>query len=196
MTAVTGVSNNHHHVAVQKKTVSTDPANFPNIGALLGAASHGENQQGDPKGVANSEQRDERINEAFAKMSIQLQGAGSSEGSSPFDASSKGMANSKSAKEQFMDYMNLTPEEKVRAGMLADMGMTKEEYDALPPEKKAKIDKQIDEMERQREEQRVAKLKAPEPAMSSSVSSVAVNEIERTQHQQEYAARKNDDSPL
>lgn len=47
--------------------------------------------------------------------------------------------------EEFKKYMAMSPAEKMRYAVLADAGLTMEEYQSLPPEEKEKIDVQISE---------------------------------------------------
>ena len=43
------------------------------------------------------------------------------------------------AVQAFLDYMKLTPEERFFEAFLADEGMSREEFEALPPEEQAKL---------------------------------------------------------
>lgn len=56
----------------------------------------------------------------------------------------------KSAKDEFMDYAKLTPAQKMRAAMLAKMGVTEEQMKAMSPEERQKIE---DELKKQIKEQ-------------------------------------------
>ena len=49
------------------------------------------------------------------------------------------------AKEKFLDYMSKTPEERYYEAILREMGLTKEELAALPPDERAKIEEKIKE---------------------------------------------------
>ncbi|MBT5107277.1 MAG: hypothetical protein HOM25_01225 [Rhodospirillaceae bacterium] len=46
---------------------------------------------------------------------------------------------------KFLDYMSKTPEERYYEALLAEMGLTKEQLQALPPEERAKIEAEIQE---------------------------------------------------
>lgn len=110
-----------HHVNTEKKSVPVSPSQTTNdhIG---------------------------RIDEAFAKLKIVMQ---TQEKNAPNEISAaKGPGAKKTASEQFMDYMHMTPREKILAGMLAELGITKEEYDAMNPEEKDKVNKKIEELEK------------------------------------------------
>ncbi|SFK59916.1 hypothetical protein [Caulobacter sp. UNC279MFTsu5.1] len=49
----------------------------------------------------------------------------------------------KSAKDEFMEYAKLTPAQKMRAAMLARMGLTEEQVKAMSPEDRKKVEDQI-----------------------------------------------------
>jgi TPP-dependent pyruvate/acetoin dehydrogenase alpha subunit len=49
----------------------------------------------------------------------------------------------KSAKDEFMDYAKLTPAQKMRAAMLAKMGVTEEQLKAMSPDERQKIEDQL-----------------------------------------------------
>lgn len=58
-------------------------------------------------------------------------------------------ANTKSSKDpvkEFLDYMSMTPGERMLYAWLKQKGISKEEFDAYPPEKKQKL---MDEMRRE-----------------------------------------------
>ena len=55
----------------------------------------------------------------------------------------------KSASDKFMEYMNMSDQEKLQYMVLAQMGISKEEYDAMSPEEKAKIDEKVEERMKQ-----------------------------------------------
>lgn len=55
----------------------------------------------------------------------------------------------KSASDTFMEYMNMSDEEKLKFMVMAQMGVSKEEYDSMSPEEKTKIDEQVEERMKQ-----------------------------------------------
>lgn len=57
------------------------------------------------------------------------------------DALSAGPA--KSAKDEFMDYAKLTPAQKMRAAMLARMGLTEDQVKAMGSDERQKIEDQL-----------------------------------------------------
>jgi hypothetical protein len=74
----------------------------------------------------------DKVDEAFAKTRVQLQTVGSS---APAEAGS--------AMAQFKDYMSKTPEQRLRDSILKEMGITEEEYAAMPPEKQLAVGEEI-----------------------------------------------------
>lgn len=46
---------------------------------------------------------------------------------------------------EFLEYMNMTPEERFYEAVLRDMGLTREALEAMPPEERAKIEEEIKE---------------------------------------------------
>jgi hypothetical protein len=50
------------------------------------------------------------------------------------------------AAEEFQKYMQMTPAEKVRHGVLSELGMTEEQLAAMPPEQREAAEKKIAEM--------------------------------------------------
>jgi predicted flavoprotein YhiN len=53
-------------------------------------------------------------------------------------------------------YLKMTPAERMAQAMLKKLGMTKEQFDALPPEQQAAITAQITEMIKQEMQDKVA----------------------------------------
>lgn len=51
-----------------------------------------------------------------------------------------------SATEEFRKYMQMTPAEKVRHGVLSELGITEDQLAALPPEQREAMDKKIADM--------------------------------------------------
>lgn len=57
------------------------------------------------------------------------------------------------AKEKFQEFMDMTPAERMRAQILAGMGLTEEQLAALPSEEREKIEEQITAIIRQKMEE-------------------------------------------
>jgi len=49
----------------------------------------------------------------------------------------------KSARQTFLDYMEMSTGEKMRAAILGEMGYTEEQLKALPPKEREKIEQEI-----------------------------------------------------
>lgn len=77
--------------------------------------------------------------EAFAKFKVMLQNLGS--------ATTEPLIGEplppKTARQEFHDFMSKSPGEMIKEKLLREIGLTEEEYDALPPEMKAKVDELI-----------------------------------------------------
>lgn len=58
----------------------------------------------------------------------------------------------KSAKDEFMDYAQMTPAQKMRAAMLGKLGVTEEELKAMSPEERKKVEDKIKDMIKQQVE--------------------------------------------
>lgn len=72
----------------------------------------------------------------------------------------------KSASDKFTEYMNMSDEEKLKYMLLAQMGISKEEYDSMSPEEQAKIAEKIEERIKQISE--VQNKQGPQGAERSS----------------------------
>ncbi|MDO7898587.1 hypothetical protein [Pseudomonas citrulli] len=78
----------------------------------------------------------DKVDEAFAKTRVQLQASASS-------ATEKAKAAGSSALDDFKAYMSKTPEQRLRDSILAELGITEEEFAAMPPEKQQAVGEQI-----------------------------------------------------
>ncbi len=56
-----------------------------------------------------------------------------------------------------MDYSKMTPAQQMQASMLHSLGLTQQQYDALSPSEKAKVDQKIQQMIKQAIEQQAEK---------------------------------------
>ncbi|AHL32643.1 hypothetical protein CD58_06950 [Pseudomonas brassicacearum] len=78
----------------------------------------------------------DNVDEAFAKTRVQLQTLASS-------ASEEATTPGSSATSAFKEYMSKTPEERLRDSILEEMGITEEEFEAMPPEKQMAVSQEI-----------------------------------------------------
>ncbi|MBV6287986.1 hypothetical protein [Pseudomonas aegrilactucae] len=106
-------------------------------------------------------------NEAFAKLMLSLQ--------NPERYSSDAQIETQSnARQEFLDYMALSPEDKIREKMLRELGLSLEDYEALPPEKKELIDRQIARrIEEEMEIKTIAKL---QPMLQATMTAQALTD--------------------
>ncbi|RII78698.1 hypothetical protein [Pseudomonas monteilii] len=77
--------------------------------------------------------------EAFAKHKVMLQNLGSG----VFGQDSTEQLTTSTARQAFQDLMSKSHGEMIKEKLLREIGLTKEEYDALPPETRAKVDEWI-----------------------------------------------------
>nr|GFC79890.1 hypothetical protein [Tanacetum cinerariifolium] len=80
--------------------------------------------------------------------------------------------------------------------MLAELGITQEEYDAMSPEEKNKVNKKIEELEKIEAQHKIAEAESPQPMMKASAGEAIK---EHDSHQREFDIRSPDtdepDSP-
>ncbi len=114
------------------------------------------------QGNTAQQNADDAREEAFAKLKVLLQNP---EPAARQQASADTSATS-SARQEFRDYMSKSPGQMIKEKLLREIGLTEEEYNALPPELKAKIGELIaqrmrEDIERniqEKAEEQVAKL--------------------------------------
>ncbi|CAH0323685.1 hypothetical protein [Pseudomonas brassicacearum] len=78
----------------------------------------------------------DNVDEAFAKTRVQLQTVASA-------AAEETTTLGGSATAAFKDYMSKTPEERLRDSILEEMGISEEEFEAMPPEKQMAVNQEI-----------------------------------------------------
>ncbi|KDO00970.2 hypothetical protein [Pseudomonas donghuensis] len=107
--------------------------------------------------------------EAFAKLKVQLQNP---DVDMREQASIGNSETGKSAAQEFRDYMALSPAQKIKLKLLNELGISKEEFEALPPAEKDKIERKIaEQMKKQTELESLASLNAhlQAPELSSKL---------------------------
>jgi len=102
-------------------------------------ASSNTSSQKNSQGNTSEQNADEARAEAFAKLKVLLQNPGIA----ARQQAGASTQESSDATQAFREYMAKTPEDKIKEKVLAELGMTVEEFDALPPEQKARIGEQI-----------------------------------------------------
>ncbi|WP_369987477.1 hypothetical protein [Pseudomonas xanthosomatis] len=103
------------------------------------AATRDTAAQQNSQGSTSQQSSEDNQKEAFAKLLVMLQNPDSA----ARQQASVGKQEQSSAAQDFHDYMAKSPEEKIKEKMLQELGLTEDEYQALPPEQKAAIDDQI-----------------------------------------------------
>lgn len=88
-------------------------------------------------------------------MSISLSGVLSSLTTNQLPASSKlKPADDQSAAEQkFLDYMKMTPAQRMHAAMLSQLGISEDQFNAMDPAAQKKVEQKIQQMIQQQAEQ-------------------------------------------
>lgn len=83
---------------------------------------------------------------------MSISSIGSSSAYSPYagvSASSSAPVGEMSAKDEFLKFQAMTPAQKMRAMMLAKLGVTEEELKAMSPEERAKVEQKLKDMIKQ-----------------------------------------------
>ncbi|MDH1630245.1 hypothetical protein [Pseudomonas mosselii] len=105
---------------------------------LVSASSKASAQQ-NSQGSTSQQHAEDNRKEAFSKLMVMLQNPDAAK----HGQTSVGKQEASGALQEFRDYMSKSPAQKIREKLLAELGLTEEEYDALPPERKMMIDQQI-----------------------------------------------------
>lgn len=151
--------------AQQRSTVSAGSNAVPYVPVSLSTQPAPDSR----KSGGSSEQRfQDNQQEAFAKLKVALQNA---------DQTSSKKETQSNALKEFRAYMALSPEQKIREKMLREMGLSLEDYEALPPEKKEKIDKLITQrMQEELEAKTTAKLQVQQRSAVAAEATAGVQE--------------------
>ncbi|MDD1013117.1 hypothetical protein M5G17_05410 [Pseudomonas sp. TNT2022 ID1025] len=127
------------------------------------------NRQQHSQANTSQQSADDAREEAFAKLKVQLQNP---DVQMREQASIGTSETGKSAAQEFRDYMALSPAEKIKLKLLNELGITQEEFEALPPADKDKIERKIaEQMKKQTELESLASLNAhlQDPAVSAKL---------------------------
>jgi hypothetical protein len=87
--------------------------------------------------VSEATRISDNVDEAFAKTRVGLQASVSDD--------SKTKSTDSAAMTDFKDYMNKTPEQRLRDSILKELGITEDQLKAMPPEQQLAIGKEIAE---------------------------------------------------
>ncbi|MFK0088905.1 hypothetical protein ACIQUS_16625 [Pseudomonas sp. NPDC090755] len=140
---------------------------FHPLTATSGAAA-----QQQSRGNTAQQNADDAREEAFAKLKVLLQNPDHALGETT--AVGKSSVAGSGAAQEFRDYMALSPAEKIKAKLLAELGMSVEEFENLPPEEQEKIELKIAEQMKQQTE--MESLAALNTQMQSSPAPLAAVE--------------------
>ena len=138
--------NQPRHASDEQTVAEIAPASTP-----VTTANTATQQQ--HQGNTAQQNAEDAREEAFAKFKVMLQNLGS-ETTEPVIGEP---LPAKTARQEFHDFMSKSPGEMIKEKLLREIGLTEEEYDALSPEMKAKVDELIaqrmkDDIERKIEE--------------------------------------------
>lgn len=152
---------------------ATEPsANYlPQPMTAVVAASKAESGNG-----ASQQSSQDAQDEAFAKLKVALQNPETIE-------KAESQAAPKTATQEFHDYMALSPAEKIRLKLLNELGMTEEDYNNLPPEKKDEVDRKIAQrMKEEIQQQSMANLQPHmEAVMASQELTASLTSLEESE---------------
>lgn len=152
-----------------RSTAEAGAEQQPHFRALVATSGAAAQQQS--RGNTAQQNADDAREEAFAKLKVQLQNPDSSRREQASIAKSDVQASN--AVQEFRDYMALSPAEKIKLKLLNELGITQEEFDALPPEEQEKIEQKIaEQMKKETELQSLATLNAhlQAPALSAKLT--------------------------
>jgi nitric oxide reductase activation protein len=79
-------------------------------------------------------------------MSVSSVSPGPSLGASSQSSASLNAKAAKTAAQQFQEYASMTPAQRLHAEMLAKLGLTEDQFKALPPAQQQKVNEQIADM--------------------------------------------------
>lgn len=123
----------------QQQRVSNEAALADFMPVRPPVATSTTSSQQNSQGSTTQQNAEQAREEAFAKLKVLLQNPDEI----ARQQASVGEQEQGSAVQEFRDYMALTPEEKIQQKVLQELGLTVEEYNAMPPEQKAVITEQI-----------------------------------------------------
>jgi len=121
-----------------KQALADNPAMAQELQTISALTSHHVGMQAAMKGENNAT--------TYAEIALSFSNTGTlsvTADGRPYDGSDRVKADISDAEQAFLDYMNMTPEERLFIAMLKEEGLTKEEFDALPPEEQAEIAEKV-----------------------------------------------------
>ncbi|WP_165669305.1 hypothetical protein [Metapseudomonas otitidis] len=118
---------------------TSDPAPAPTARTL---------RQNTPAPDTQAAQRDAAYDEAFARLKVDLQNNGERVRDEVYPDAERAAASvekpvASKASQEFHAYMEKTDSEKIRDKILKQMGLTEEDLEKMPPEKREQVEKMI-----------------------------------------------------
>jgi hypothetical protein len=123
----------------QQQRINHDQAQAGLVPFRAPLAPSNASAQQNSQGSTAQQNADDAREEAFAKLKVMLQNPDLA----ARQQASASTQESGGALQEFRDYMAKSPEEKIKEKILQELGMTEDEYNALPPEQQAKVNEQI-----------------------------------------------------
>ncbi|MFT0867818.1 hypothetical protein [Pseudomonas sp. CAM1A] len=151
-------------VQTQRSVLEHPATQMPAFQPLMASAKSSAQQN--KQGSTSQQHAEDNRKEAFAKLMVMLQNPDAAKR----EQASVGKLEGSNALQEFRDYMVKSPAEKIKEKMLQELGLTSDEYDALPPEQKARIDQQIAQRLQEEVEAKV-QAKVEQQAQSAQVAS-------------------------
>lgn len=121
----------------QRSVLEQSAAQLPALQPLMASAKTSAQQNN--QGSTSQQHAEDNRKEAFAKLMVMLQNPDAAKR----EQVSVGKQEGSSALQEFRDFMAKSPAEKIKEKMLQELGLSPEEYDALPSEQKMRVDQLI-----------------------------------------------------
>ncbi|MGH8440382.1 MAG: hypothetical protein ACRERW_15220 [Pseudomonas sp.] len=142
MTIINGVGWQQPVISTVRSTAEVAAEQQVHIRATVATRDAAPQQQN--RGNTAQQNADDAREEAFAKLKVQLQNPDVARREQASVTAAD--APTTSAAQEFRDYMALSPAEKIKLKLLNELGITEEEFDALPPEQREIIGRKIAEL--------------------------------------------------
>lgn len=136
---ISSIGLNWQANTAQQNRVNNELAVAEAVQVRAPVATNSASAQQNSQGNTAQQNAEDAREEAFAKLKVALQNP---DIAARQQASINQQDTSDTVRE-FREYMAKSPEQKMQEKVLAELGMTTEEYEALPPEQKLKIGEQI-----------------------------------------------------
>ncbi|MEA9975626.1 MULTISPECIES: hypothetical protein [unclassified Pseudomonas] len=168
MSFISGLGRTDYSIPVVRSSTQSPEADFLSLSdSTVQPIALGSSSSASAQSSASSQQEQNR-QEAFAKMMVTLQNSIGQVNTTNSSGSSNDLAQvstaggvtgttgTKSAADDFKDYMAMTPAQKMRYGALKSMGLTEADLKALSPDAAAKVETKLAGIIKKQTEMQVA----------------------------------------